>query len=180
MHDPHTAPAAIHELDRAVHPNRGDEISRVHAHRRVPHGQDADKRSTSRSEGRLVSFSEGELLVGTAHDAGTPGPMKRLCIALLTTAVVAVALPAPANAARFKNCEGIGDTITKLRAKGLPCDTARTLSAKWAETAAAGGGRVVRIDGFRCVRSNPPGPGRAARCGKQNGAVVVKFRYRLP
>lgn len=94
---------------------------------------------------------------------------------------LALALPTPASAARAKRCDGIGKTITKLRAKGLSCDTARTLSAKWAETAASGGGgRVVRIDGFRCVRSNPPGPGRAVRCAKRQGAVVVTFRYRSP
>jgi hypothetical protein len=107
--------------------------------------------------------------------------MKHLRLALLTVIVLALALPAPAAAARTKRCEGIGDTITKLRSKGPPCDTARTLAAKWAETTASGdGGRVVRIDGFRCVRSNPPGPGRAVRCAKRRGAVVVKFRARLP
>jgi hypothetical protein len=106
--------------------------------------------------------------------------MKRLWIALLAVSALALAQPSPANAARTKSCDGIGDTITKLRSKGPPCDDARTLSAKWVETVAAGGGRVVRIDGFRCVRSNPPGPGRAVRCAKRDGAVVVAFRYRLP
>jgi hypothetical protein len=106
--------------------------------------------------------------------------MKRLSIALLAMIALTVAVPTPAHAARVKKCEGIGDTIVKLRSKGPPCDTARTLSAKWAETAATGGGRVVRIDGFRCVRRNPPGPGRAVRCGKRKGAVVVSFRYRAP
>jgi hypothetical protein len=106
--------------------------------------------------------------------------MKPLRISLLAATLLVLALPTPANAARTKRCEGIGDTITKLRSKGPPCDEARTLSAKWAETAASGGGRVVRIDGFRCVRSNPPGPGRAVRCAKRRGAVVVKFRARLP
>ena len=105
--------------------------------------------------------------------------MKQLRICLLVAIALVFALPTPANAARTKSCDGIGDTVTRLRSKGPPCDTARTLSAKWVETAAAGGGRVVRIDGFRCVRSNPPGPGRAARCAKRNGAVVVAFRYRL-
>ena len=100
-------------------------------------------------------------------------------ISLVAAIVFAVALPTSANAARAKSCDGIGDTITKLRSKGPSCDTARTLSAKWVETAAAGGGRIVRIDGFRCVRSNPPGPGRAVRCTKRDGAVVVTFRYRL-
>jgi hypothetical protein len=84
--------------------------------------------------------------------------MKQLRIALLAVIVLAVALPAPANASRIKRCDGIGKTITKLRAKGYPCDSARTLSAKWVETAAAGGGPVARLDGFRCVRRNPPGP----------------------
>ena len=107
--------------------------------------------------------------------------MTSLRCALLATIALAVALPAPAHAARAKSCEGIGDTITKLRAKGPPCDTARTLAAKWAETAASGGaGRVVRIDGFRCVRRDPPGPGRAVRCTKRKGAVFVAFRYRAP
>ena len=106
--------------------------------------------------------------------------MRELRIALFAAIALAVALPAPAHAARTKRCDGIGDTITKLRSKGPPCDTARTLSAKWAETAATRGGRVVRIDGFRCVRRNPPGPGRAVRCGKRKGAVVVSFRYRAP
>ncbi len=107
--------------------------------------------------------------------------MSRLRLAVLATLALAVALPAPAHAASVKRCEGIGDTITKLRAKGPPCDSARTLAAKWAETAASGrAGRVVRIDGFRCVRRNPPGPGRAARCSKRKGAVFVAFRYRLP
>jgi hypothetical protein len=106
--------------------------------------------------------------------------MNPLRIALLAAIVMAVAVPTSAGAARAKRCDGIGDTITKLRAKRLPCDTARTLSAKWAETAAAGGGGVVRIDGFRCVRSNPPGPGRAVRCAKRSGTVVVTFRYKLP
>ena len=106
--------------------------------------------------------------------------MKQLRVSLVVAAVLTVALPTPAQAARTKRCDGIGDTVTRLRAKGFPCDDARTLSAKWVETAAAGGGRVVRIDGFRCVRSNPPGPGRAVRCAKRDGAVVVTFRYRLP
>lgn len=106
--------------------------------------------------------------------------MKDLRIALLAAILLAVALPAPAHAARTKSCDGIGDTITKLRSKGPPCDTARTLSAKWAETAATGGGRVVRIDGFRCMRRNPPGPGWAVRCAKRNGAVAVSFRFRSP
>ena len=101
-------------------------------------------------------------------------------IALLAAIILAVVVPTSAGAAHAKRCKGIGDTITKLRAKQLPCDTARTLSAKWAETAAGGGGRVVRIDGFRCVRSNPPGPGGAVRCAKRDGAIVVTFRYRLP
>ena len=102
--------------------------------------------------------------------------MSHLRIALLAATALTVAVPAPASAA--KRCEGIGDTITKLRAKGYPCDSAWTLSAKWAETAASGGGRVVRIDGFRCVRRNPPGPGRAVRCAKRDGSVVVSFRFR--
>jgi hypothetical protein len=99
-------------------------------------------------------------------------------LAVVLALAVALAIPAPAAAA--KRCEGIGDVIWRLRAKGPSCDDARTLAAKWAETAATGGGRVVRIDGFRCVRSNPPGRGRAVRCAKRNGAVVVSFRYRLP
>jgi hypothetical protein len=106
--------------------------------------------------------------------------MTRLRIALLAALALTLALPVPAQAARTKSCPGIGDTITKLRSKGPPCDDARTLSAKWAETAATGGGRVVRIDGFRCVRRNPPGPGLAVRCSKRKGAVVVAFRYRAP
>jgi hypothetical protein len=107
--------------------------------------------------------------------------VKALRIALLAVIVLALALPASANAGRVKRCDGIGDTITKLRSKGQPCDTARTLAAKWVETAASGGGgRVTRIDGYRCVRRNPPGPGRAVRCTKRNGALLVAFRYRLP
>lgn len=107
--------------------------------------------------------------------------MTRLRIALLATVALALALPGPAQAAQVKRCAGIGDTITKLRSKGPPCDSARTLAAKWAETVASGrGGRVVRIDGFRCVRRNPPGPGRSARCTKRNGAVFVAFRFRAP
>jgi pimeloyl-ACP methyl ester carboxylesterase len=93
--------------------------------------------------------------------------------------VLAIARAAPANAGRVKRCEGIGDTITKLRAKGQPCDTARTLAAKWVETAASSGGHVARLEGFRCVRRNPPGPGRAVRCTKRDGAVLAAFRYRL-
>jgi hypothetical protein len=106
--------------------------------------------------------------------------MRPLRNILLAAIAVALVLPAPASAARTKSCEGIGDTITKLRSKGPACDKARTLAAKWAETAASGGGRVVRIDGFRCVRTNPPGPGRRVRCAKRKGAVVVTFRYRAP
>jgi hypothetical protein len=106
--------------------------------------------------------------------------MKQLRIALAAVIVLAVALPAPANAGRIKRCEGIGDTITKLRSKGQPCDTARSLAARWVETAAASGRPVARLEGFRCVRSNPPGPGRAVRCTKRNGALLVAFRYRLP
>lgn len=107
--------------------------------------------------------------------------MTRLRIALLAAMALAVALPAPAHAARVKSCAGIGDTITKLRSKGPPCDSARTLAAKWAETVASGrGGRVVRVDGFRCVRRNPPGPALAARCTKRKGAVFVAFRFRAP
>jgi hypothetical protein len=107
--------------------------------------------------------------------------MRRLLLPPLATllALCAVA-PAPAAAA-LKRCDGIGDTVTKLRAKGIACDDARTLSAKWMETVAEGSGRgTVRIDGLRCVRSNPPGPGRAARCAKNRDAVVVRFRYRMP
>ncbi|HST70383.1 MAG TPA: hypothetical protein VLI94_12090 [Solirubrobacterales bacterium] len=105
--------------------------------------------------------------------------MKLLRIALLSLILVAVALPTSASAARTKSCAGIGDTITKLRSKGQPCDEARTLAAMWAETVASGGGRVERIDDFRCVRSNPPGPGGAVRCSRDKGAYVVTFRYRL-
>jgi hypothetical protein len=101
-------------------------------------------------------------------------------IALVAAILTALVLPASASGARAKRCEGIGDTITRLRAKGPSCDTARTLSAKWAETAAQSGKRVLRIDGFRCVRSNPPGPGRAVRCAKRGGAVVVAFRFHRP
>jgi hypothetical protein len=106
--------------------------------------------------------------------------MRLIRIVLLGAIVLTLALTATANAAQTKRCEGIGDTITKLRSKGPPCDSARTLAAKWAETAATGGGRVIRIDGFRCVRRNPPGPGQAVRCGKRDGAVVVSFRFRAP
>jgi hypothetical protein len=105
--------------------------------------------------------------------------MKILRPALLGLILLAVALPTSASATQTKRCQGIGDTITKLRSKGQPCDEARTLAAMWAETVASGGGRVERIDDFRCVRSNPPGPGGAVRCAKDNGAYVVTFRYRL-
>lgn len=105
--------------------------------------------------------------------------MKILRLLLPSLILLAVTLPAPAAAARAKSCEGIGDTITKLRSKGQPCDEARTLAAMWAETVASGGGRVERIHGYRCVRSDPPGPGGAVRCAKQNGAFLVTFRYRL-
>jgi hypothetical protein len=106
--------------------------------------------------------------------------MKHLRIALLAVIALAVALPAPASAARVKRCDGIGKTITKLRSKGPPCDTAQTLAAKWVETYAASGRPVARLEGFRCVRRNPPGPGRAVRCTKREGAVLVAFRYRMP
>jgi len=90
--------------------------------------------------------------------------MKRLGLASLATVMaLGILVPAPAGAAAAKSCDGIGDTVRTLRAKGMDCDNARTLSAKWMETVAAGsGGGVVRIDGLRCVRSNPPGPGGAA------------------
>lgn len=106
--------------------------------------------------------------------------MKTLRISLLALVLLAVALPAAASAERTKRCEGIGETITKLRSKGEPCDDARTLAAMWAETAATGGKRVERIHGFRCLRSNPPGPGVAVRCAKDDGATVVSFRFRQP
>ncbi|HKO39388.1 MAG TPA: hypothetical protein VJU14_13570 [Solirubrobacterales bacterium] len=105
--------------------------------------------------------------------------MKLLRTALFGLILLAFALPAPASAAATKSCQGIGDTITKLRSRGQPCDEARTLAAMWAETVASGGGRVERVDDFRCVRSNPPGPGGAVRCAKDGGASVVTFRYRL-
>jgi hypothetical protein len=105
--------------------------------------------------------------------------MKLLRLALPSLILLAVALPTPASAARTKSCEGIGDTITKLRSKGQPCDDARTLAAMWAETVASGGGRVERIHGFRCVCSNPPGPGGAVRCAKSDGDFLVTFHYRL-
>ena len=105
--------------------------------------------------------------------------MRLLRTALLGLALLAAALPTAASADRAKSCEGIGTTITKLRSQGQPCDEARTLAAMWAETVASGGGRVERIHGFRCVRSNPPGPGGAVRCAKGNGAFLVTFRYRL-
>jgi hypothetical protein len=63
-----------------------------------------------------------------------------LSISLLAAVLLAVALPTSANTARTKSCEGIGGTITKLRSKGRSCDAARTLAARWVETAAAGGG----------------------------------------
>jgi hypothetical protein len=106
--------------------------------------------------------------------------MKASRTVAIAALVVAIAPPASSQAATAKRCSGIGDTITKLRAKGLPCDSARTLAAKWAETAASGGGRVIRIDGFRCGQRNPPGPGTAVRCARRKGAVVVSFRYRGP
>ncbi|MDX6624840.1 MAG: hypothetical protein QOE75_2772 [Solirubrobacterales bacterium] len=105
--------------------------------------------------------------------------MKTLRFSLLGLILLAVALPASASADRSMRCEGIGETITKLRSKGQPCDDARTLAAMWAETVASGGNRVERIHGYRCVRSNPPGPGGAVRCAKDDGAFVVAFRYRL-
>ncbi|HEX7293095.1 MAG TPA: hypothetical protein VF259_01000 [Solirubrobacterales bacterium] len=105
--------------------------------------------------------------------------MKPLRTALLALALLAFALPTPASAARTKRCEGIGNTITMLRSKGRPCDEARTLAAMWAETVASGGDRIEQIDDFRCVRSNPPGPGGAVRCARDGGATVVTFRYRL-
>lgn len=105
--------------------------------------------------------------------------MTRIRLALLVGVVLAIVLPAaPASAARAKSCEGIGKTITNLRSKGWSCGDARTLSAKWADTATPRG-RVVTIDGMRCVRSDPPGPGRAVRCAKRKGAVVVSFRVHL-
>lgn len=105
--------------------------------------------------------------------------MKVLRVSLPCLILLAIALPTSANADRTKRCEGIAETITKLRSKGQPCDDARTLAAMWAETVASGGGRVEQIHGYRCVRSNPPGPGGAVRCAKDNGAFVVTFRYRL-
>ncbi|HYH53022.1 MAG TPA: hypothetical protein VD761_02740 [Solirubrobacterales bacterium] len=106
--------------------------------------------------------------------------MKLLRASLLSLILLAVALPAPASANGGKRCEGIGDTITKLRSKGQPCDEARTLAAKWAETFVTGSGNVGQIEGFRCVRSNSPGPGSAVRCAKGNGAFLVTFRFRPP
>lgn len=106
--------------------------------------------------------------------------MRVLRIVLPVLVLLAAALPAPASAARTKSCTGIGDTITKLRSKGQPCDEARTLAAMWAETAASGGGRVERIHGFRCVRSDSPGPGGSVRCARQNGTLLVTFHYKLP
>lgn len=105
--------------------------------------------------------------------------MKPLRLSLLGLVLLALALPTVASADRTKRCEGIGETITKLRSKGQPCDDARTLAAMWAETVASGGDRVERIHDYRCVRSNPPGPGGSVRCAKDNGAFVVSFRYRL-
>src|ERR1044072_9721722 len=99
--------------------------------------------------------------------------MKPLRLSLLGLVLLAIALPATASAGGTKRCEGIGATITKLRSKGEPCDDARTLAALWAETAGTGGKRVEQIHGFRCVRSNPPGPGVAVRCAKDDGATVV-------
>ena len=115
--------------------------------------------------------------MGIVAETDTVHAMKHLRLCLLVAVALGLVLPTPAQA---RPCDGIGDTIKRLRAKGLPCDTARTLSAKWAETNASGGGRVVRIDGFRCVRRNPPGPGVAVRCAKRRGAVVVTFRFRRP
>lgn len=90
-----------------------------------------------------------------------------------------LALPSAASADRLRRCEGIGRSITQLKAKGIDCDAARTMSAKWAETAASrGAARVVRIDGARCVRSRPPA--KAVRCSARREALVVSFRYRLP
>lgn len=108
--------------------------------------------------------------------------MKTLRLPLLAAAtVLLLALPAPASAARTKSCEGIGDTITKLRAKGISCDDAVTLAAKWAETAAEGNGASsIQIDGLRCTRRNPPGPGVAVRCAKNKEATLVSFRFRRP
>lgn len=106
--------------------------------------------------------------------------MKPLRIILLGLILLAVALPAPASAGATKRCEGIGETITKLRSKGQPCDDARTLAAMWAETFASGGKRVETIHGYRCVRSDPPGPGVSVRCAKDNGAFVASFRFRPP
>ena len=96
--------------------------------------------------------------------------------------VLALTLPFSASAApATKRCEGIGDTISKLRAKGIGCDDAQTLAAKWAETVVGGsGGSTVKIDGLQCKRSDPPGPGVAVRCGKDNGALTVTFLFRNP
>lgn len=105
--------------------------------------------------------------------------MRKVWVVLLAVLAVGAIASAPASAARTKSCEGIGSIVTKLRSKGMPCDDARTLSAKWLETLASGGKAVERIDGFRCERSNPPGPGRAVRCAKRKGALVVSWRYQL-
>jgi hypothetical protein len=109
--------------------------------------------------------------------------MKTLHLPLLAgLLVLALVLPFSASAApKTKRCEGIGDTVTKLRAKSIDCDAARTLSAKWAETVVAGsGGSTTRIEDFQCKRSNPPGPGVAVRCATNNGAITVAFRFRNP
>jgi hypothetical protein len=63
--------------------------------------------------------------------------MTRLGLAPLATVLtLGVVVPAPAGAAPTKSCDGIGDAVTKLRAKGIDCDDARTLCAKWMETVA--------------------------------------------
>ncbi len=118
---------------------------------------------------------------GTYRLRATPGGGKPM------HARFSVRAPAPVEpfsaraAAKTKRCEGIGETVTKLRAKGIGCDDARTLSAKWAETVVGGnGGSTTRIDDFQCKRSNPPGPGVSVRCAKNDGAVTVAFRFRNP
>lgn len=113
--------------------------------------------------------------------------MRKLFLIVLAAAVVPLALSAVAPAASYKSCSGgfnpdgsKGSFYMKIRAKGLSCATAKSVTKAWvkyeASTDGANPTAKVTIKGYKCsgkaLKSSGDSEGAlSVVCAKANKAV---------
>jgi hypothetical protein len=111
--------------------------------------------------------------------------MRKLFLIVLATAALPLMLSAAAPAASYKSCSGgfdadgsKGSFYTKIRAKGLSCPTAKSVTKAWvkyeASTDGANPTAKVKVKGYSCTGKALKGAGAlSVVCVK--GKAAVRF-----